>query len=279
MDKSAIQKLIDGFKQTIARKEAKISELVMKLKHAVKEDAVIFKMPEIVMPEKFDVGNLPEIQKVHIVNPKDVQKVHIENSPDIQKVELMNPPSVQEVQKVEVMNAEKSSGWVPDVIKHAIKALSDGWAKRLDRGIEVYHSDEDKVRPQAVVLVDTNGRPVNFNGNSQQVIIPMGGGGGRSRDASPPSGIGSGRKAVTTAGTRVQILSTSIVTKKVIITALASNSTEIYVGGSSVSGVNGSESGALLEPTGSATFEIDNINKVWIDAVTSGDAVSFTYLT
>lgn len=104
-------------------------------------------------------------------------------------------------------------------------------------------------------------------------------GGGRSRDPSPPSAISGGKKLNSGGSGHPVAISANHASKKVIVTALSANATEVYVGGSDVSAVGGSENGVLLNPTGSATFEIDNVSKVYIDAVTSGDGVSFIYLS
>jgi hypothetical protein len=89
----------------------------------------------------------------------------------------------------------------------------------------------------------------------------------------PASIIGNGKTTVITAGTSVQLASSTAIIS-VTIRALASNTNKIYVGSSSVSSANGFQ----LSPQESISLEIDNLNKVWIDADTNGEGVTYIYL-
>lgn len=89
------------------------------------------------------------------------------------------------------------------------------------------------------------------------------------------SGLVAGAKTVTTAGTRVQLVASSTACTKIIMTAEDDNTGKIYYGGSTVS----SSVGDYLFPAQKITLEIDDVNKVYIDAETNGDGVKFTYFT
>ena len=88
--------------------------------------------------------------------------------------------------------------------------------------------------------------------------------------------IGDGSKAVTTAGTRVQ-LAASTLCNRVIISAKASNSDVIVVGSTTVVAADGTRRGVALFPGNSLDIHVNNLSLVWLDAVSSGDAVSFIY--
>ena len=89
--------------------------------------------------------------------------------------------------------------------------------------------------------------------------------------------MGDGRKAVTTAGTRVQLSATSVKCRRVEVKALTTNSGVVVVGSSTVVAAAGSERGVVLFPGDGVTLLIDNLNKVYIDSTSNGDAVSYIY--
>lgn len=82
-----------------------------------------------------------------------------------------------------------------------------------------------------------------------------------------------GQKAVTTAGTRVQLIAASTPLPKggCYIIPWPTNTGVIYVGGSDVSSTVGVRIGTgMLLP-----YPIDDANEIWIDASVSGEGVSF----
>ncbi len=90
-----------------------------------------------------------------------------------------------------------------------------------------------------------------------------------------PGGINNGAKTVDVAGTAEQLVAVSVPCVKIIMTAEDDNTSKIYYGGSSVS----SSSGDYLFPAQKVTLEINDLQKVYIDAETSTDGVKFTYFT
>lgn len=91
----------------------------------------------------------------------------------------------------------------------------------------------------------------------------------------PPSGIVAGAKVVTTAGTAEQLVGSSTPCKRITMTAEDDNTGKIYYGGSTVD----SSLGDYLFPAQKIEIEIDNVQKIYIDADTNGDGVKFTYFT
>lgn len=92
----------------------------------------------------------------------------------------------------------------------------------------------------------------------------------------PFSAINDGRKTVAIAGTRVA-LATSIVAKKAIITAMINNTDYIVVGGSTVVALEANRQGIPLIAGQSMELSIDNLDKIYLDAVVSGEGVTFVY--
>lgn len=84
-----------------------------------------------------------------------------------------------------------------------------------------------------------------------------------------------GATTVTTAGTRVQLSGASLPAKRgVLIRAMSTNTLNVYVGGTTVTAANG----FFLEPGDSMFFEIDDGNKLWLDADTSLNSVRYHVL-
>lgn len=90
----------------------------------------------------------------------------------------------------------------------------------------------------------------------------------------PYSVLGNGVKNVTTAGTAVQLATTTSSTT-VTIRSKAANTGLIYVGTVSVSSSNGFQ----LSPSESVSLDIDNLSKIYIDAAVSGNGVTYIYLS
>jgi len=90
--------------------------------------------------------------------------------------------------------------------------------------------------------------------------------------------IQDGRKAVTTAGTAVA-LAASTRCFYVFITALSTNTNRVMIGGSTVVAAVGATSrGTPLSANEKIGFPIDDLSKVYVDSVTNGEGVMFTYL-
>lgn len=92
------------------------------------------------------------------------------------------------------------------------------------------------------------------------------------------TGLAGGRKTVDSAGTR-QAIATSTAAKWVIITAETDNTNPVTVGGSDVVGALATRVGTPLYAGESVTFLIDNLADVYVDVITNGEGVTFTYGT
>lgn len=88
-----------------------------------------------------------------------------------------------------------------------------------------------------------------------------------------PSSVGNGQRDVASAGTRVQLSAQAC--KAVSIAAKPDNSDNIYVGDSSVDDTNG----RILAPGDSVDLAIDNLNRLYIDADTNGDGISYLWVS
>ena len=88
-----------------------------------------------------------------------------------------------------------------------------------------------------------------------------------------PDVFGDGSQSVTTAGTRVQLITTVTPCMRAVITAKGSNTGNIWVGGSTVANGRGKQ----LVPLQDIEIFIDDLSKVYIDATSSGDGVCYVY--
>ncbi len=100
------------------------------------------------------------------------------------------------------------------------------------------------------------------------------------------SGIGAafgkivtGIKTVTTAGTAVQITTTSTPIPGVWVAADLGNSGPVVVGDSNVVAASGSMQGIILIPGNPSVFiPINNLNLLYVDAQNNGDELCYAYL-
>lgn len=93
------------------------------------------------------------------------------------------------------------------------------------------------------------------------------------------TGAGSGRKVVTTAGTRVQLVTASTPVKQVIISGLSENTGIVVVGGSAVVAAVATRQGYPLRAWDAVAFDIDDLIDLYIDSTVSGEGVSWMSLT
>jgi hypothetical protein len=92
------------------------------------------------------------------------------------------------------------------------------------------------------------------------------------------TGIGHGVATVTTAGTDVA-LAGSTSCKRVVIQAQTDNTTGIAVGGSGVDATIATGTGIFLNPGDAFELETDNLADVFVDSLTNGEGVRYTYFT
>lgn len=83
--------------------------------------------------------------------------------------------------------------------------------------------------------------------------------------------VRNGQVTVAASGSEQPLSGSSVPIRQVIVQALSTNTGSVWVGDSSVTTGNGFE----LQPGQATGIEIDNLNKVYVDATTSGDKVCF----
>ena len=93
----------------------------------------------------------------------------------------------------------------------------------------------------------------------------------------PYNQIGDGRKVVAVPGTAVQLSATSVKCQKVVVSALSTNTNLVTIGSSTTLATAGSERGKILYAGDSETFYVDNLTKLYVDALTAGNGIVFVY--
>lgn len=134
--------------------------------------------------------------------------------------------------------------------------------------------------PLPVLMVDTEGKPLKL---SIESLTMLGGGGGARSGIMKTTGdipkkISDNRQTVTTAGTAVRLVSSSFPCKKVVIQAETDNTGIMAVGDATVVATEGSQRGNVLYTGMSITIEIDDANKLFLNATVSAEGVTFSIL-
>lgn len=115
---------------------------------------------------------------------------------------------------------------------------------------------------------------LKFTDNDELLVSPVDGAGNSTSNRATT--LGQGSKAVTSAGTAVQLSASSVPCKWVTVEAYRSNTGFIAVGGSSVL-ASAAGTGATLASGDPAYLEVSNLNIVYIDASVSAEGVRYTY--
>lgn len=90
--------------------------------------------------------------------------------------------------------------------------------------------------------------------------------------------IVSDRKAVAVPGTAEKLVANSTHCFMVIVSADMGNTNPVVIGNSAVVAAEGSQKGIILIPGNPPIpILIDDVSKIYVDAITAGDAVCFTY--
>lgn len=120
--------------------------------------------------------------------------------------------------------------------------------------------NSNTVKALSVAIVDSNGNQV----------VPD----------SPGTAIVSGTKTVTTAGTAVQVTATPTTIKSIYVSADMGNVKSIVVGDSSVVAALSSQRGIQLIPGATPIkLDINDLSLLWVDALSSGDKLSYAYIS
>ena len=95
----------------------------------------------------------------------------------------------------------------------------------------------------------------------------------------PYTKLQSSNGSVTTAGTAVQVNPVSTPCAELSLTANEGNAGEICYGGSNVKAAVSGRIGTPLVQGQTVVLKIDDLSKVYLDAVTSGDGFSYSWLS
>ncbi len=91
----------------------------------------------------------------------------------------------------------------------------------------------------------------------------------------PGSAITSGRKAVTTAGTEVQLSTTATDGTEIHICAFSTNTDNVVIGGSDVVAAEGTQKGISLAANEKYVLVFNDASKIYVDSVVNGEGVSY----
>lgn len=196
-----------------------------------------FEIPEIKLPEI----QIPEIRLPNINVPE--AKVTVNNEFDVERL----------IRALEPLKNISRNPTSPLAVR-----LSDGkkFVEALKKASEDISSSAEKMG-----------------------VVFSGGNSGASSDDMRALGLGTarsvvgGNKTVTTAGTRVQLSSSSLPCRWLIIVGKEANTDTIWVGGPSVA--NGT--GIPLLALQSERLDINDVSNVWIDSEVNGEGVTFVY--
>ena len=90
--------------------------------------------------------------------------------------------------------------------------------------------------------------------------------------------IVSDRTAVPSAGVRVRLSTTSVSIFRIDVSADVGNDEVVVIGDENVVAASGSQKGTVLfAGNPSITIYIDDLNKLYVDAISAGDAITYTY--
>ncbi len=90
--------------------------------------------------------------------------------------------------------------------------------------------------------------------------------------------IVSARTPVPTAGTRVRLSTTPVAIFRIDISGDTGNAQEVVIGDKNVVAARGSQKGTVLMPGNvPITIYISDLNKLYVDARSNGDAATYTY--
>lgn len=92
-----------------------------------------------------------------------------------------------------------------------------------------------------------------------------------------PVAIGDGRAVVASSGTAVPISASVNYVTAVTVTALPTNTNLVWVGGPTVKAAVGQERGMPLDASDSFYMEVADLNRIYIDAITNGEGVTYVY--
>lgn len=233
----------------------------------------VINLEEIFFPDKMSVSNLREIKPFFDELGRLIEKTFNIPAPKV----TVNPPQI---------NIPETKIDIPEVdLDPIIKTLNSNLQKiktnSVTRPLAVRLSDGQKwikeiVGKMGAMQTTLAGFSdiIRLRGKSGTVIEPA-----TSDLQKSPGTIVSGTKTVTTAGTAVRIIATSTPCRYVWLNGdLGNTGGVLAVGDSSVDAIEDQMQGLIIIGGNlPVRLEIDNLNKLWVDAQTNGDKLSYAY--
>ena len=93
----------------------------------------------------------------------------------------------------------------------------------------------------------------------------------------PATQIGDGRQEVAAAGTPEALAASTQPIRSLVVTACTDNTSDVTVGGSGIDGAEATRIGTPLSAGQAVSLDIDDLAKVYVDAITNDDGVTFTW--
>ena len=230
-------------------------------------------LSEIVVPDEFNLAKpnwyIPPFKKVFVENLDDIRfprSFAIENLEEIRIPEFPREITIKKPDWYKEQRVDFNQ--LINGIRKENVDLYDGIVRVFD---EFLRGEKGKVASRVEV--------VNF---PPQVV--QGGGGADFKVLSDireavksSTSNGDGIQTVTTAGTRVQLSSTSIPCKRVFVQANSANTGVIAVGGITVVAAEATRRGLALFPTQGDWFNVSDVSYLYIDSTVNGEKVNYYY--
>lgn len=154
------------------------------------------------------------------------------------------------------------------------------FTKLSNRTFSVLLPKEHYITPQFVLMLDPKTmKPVSpkdiGSGTFNQFVSQGIASGPRNVGVRGANTINDGTTTITTAGTRVQL--PNVQCSRVYIQSAPSNAGEVVVGGENVVAATGTRRGLSLFSSQWQSFEVDNLNRLYVDSTASGDKINYIY--
>lgn len=250
-----------------ARSTGKLSEdfNFFVLKKAPAGDVRVVNLDELILPNNVNIND-------------DQLNEIIDRFTELQSamVGLKLPAPIVNIPDIAIPQIKAPDVRIPDI---DISPITEGIVKELRKSLEKLRTNKD-TNPLAVRL--SNGQNFidaldNLVSRQEQAIVGFPGkitlANNSSVQIAGAKSLGDGSATVASAGTAVQLSTSEVKCRRVIVYANEGNTGNIFLGSSSVS----SSRGAVLQQARSETLNVRDLRDVYIDAATNGDGVTYVY--
>ena len=236
--------------------------------------------------KSIEVSNLDKIslpEELKIKNLLDIEPFFKDLAASIEKSFDIEIPEPQVNVAAPIVNVPESNINIPEVdfsgVQDRLKQLSQimkpmqnnsatkPLAVRLSDGrkyIEQITKELGNVQTTLAGFSDM----MRLRNSTNQIINPA-----TNEAVSAPSAIGDGTASITSGGTAQQISATSIPCRRLVISPKDTNTSPIYIGGSTVTSLRGKQ----LYQGEDFDFEIDDVSKVYFISATTSDSITYMY--